>query len=221
MLNGSFIQGDAESLPFCDRAFDFVYSHGVLHHTPDTAQAIREIYRVLSPGGRAVVMLYYRNSFNYQVNVKVLRRMRILLLKSKLGIKLAGKLWHEPLKELQRHAELVRSDPDYLSSRSMLSRSTDGPDNPLSQVFSKNEARRMFRQFANIRMEVMFWNPRWVPVIGKLLPRWVEDQLASRFGWHLWIYAQKQRLKLTKVNEVPHRMPSRAEVQVHSEASVA
>jgi hypothetical protein len=78
-----------------------------------------------------------------------------------------------------------------------------------------------FRQFANIRMEVMFWNPRWVPVIGKLLPRWVEDQLASRFGWHLWIYAQKQRLKLTKVNEVPHRMPSRAEVQVHSEASVA
>lgn len=27
--------------------------------------------------------------------------------------------------------------------------------------------------------------------IGKLLPRSIEDRLASRWGWHLWIYAQK------------------------------
>jgi SAM-dependent methyltransferase len=221
LLKGGFTQGDAENLPFSDGAFDFVYSHGVLHHTPDTAQTIREIYRVLSPGGRAVVMLYYRNSFNYQINVKVLRRMRILVLKSKVGIKLAGKLWNEPLKDLQRHAELVRKDPEYSSMRNMLNRNTDGPDNPLSQVFSKVEARHMFRQFANLRMEVMFWNPRWVPGIGKLLPRWAECQLASLYGWHLWIFAQKRGLEFAQASEIPRPTSCRVKVHVRSEASVA
>ncbi len=44
--------------------FDVVYSHGVLHHTPDTARPIQEIHRVLRQGGRAVVMLYHRDSYN-------------------------------------------------------------------------------------------------------------------------------------------------------------
>jgi ubiquinone/menaquinone biosynthesis C-methylase UbiE len=61
---GSFIEANAERLPFPDEAFGGVYSFGVLHHTPNTALAIREIHRVLKPGGRAVVMLYNRNSLN-------------------------------------------------------------------------------------------------------------------------------------------------------------
>jgi ubiquinone/menaquinone biosynthesis C-methylase UbiE len=97
-LKGCFVQGDAENLPFRDGSFDFVYSHGVLHHTPDTPRTIREVYRVLSPGGRAVVMLYYRNSFNYQVNLRPVRRLRAHLLKAELGIKLARKIWNEPWK---------------------------------------------------------------------------------------------------------------------------
>src|SRR5215469_2581936 len=44
-LKGRFIQGDAENLPFASGSFDLVYSHGVLHHTPDTLRTIREIYR--------------------------------------------------------------------------------------------------------------------------------------------------------------------------------
>jgi SAM-dependent methyltransferase len=55
-------QADAEQLPFADGAFDFVYSWGVLHHTPDTAQAIREAVRVTRPGGELCVMLYNRHS---------------------------------------------------------------------------------------------------------------------------------------------------------------
>jgi ubiquinone/menaquinone biosynthesis C-methylase UbiE len=50
--------GDAECLPFHDGAFDAVVSFGVLHHTPDTASAVREVHRVLKPGGLAIVMLY-------------------------------------------------------------------------------------------------------------------------------------------------------------------
>lgn len=51
-------QSDAESLPFPGESFDAVVSFGVLHHTPDTAKAIREVRRVLRPGGLAIVMLY-------------------------------------------------------------------------------------------------------------------------------------------------------------------
>ena len=144
-LEGRLIQGDAEDLPFADGSFDLVYSHGVLHHTPNTPRTIREVHRVLAPGGRAVIMLYHRVSFNYQVNLRVVRRLRAHLLKTELGIKLARKLWHEPEEELRRHADLIRQDPDaYLDMQNLLNRNTDGPDNPLSQVFSRQSASGMF-----------------------------------------------------------------------------
>lgn len=50
--------GDAEALPYADGRFDLVYCWGVIHHSPDTAQAAREILRVLKPGGSFRVMVY-------------------------------------------------------------------------------------------------------------------------------------------------------------------
>ena len=55
-------QGDAENLPFEDESFDLVYSWGVIMCSPDTPRAVREIHRVLRPGGRAKVMIYHRYS---------------------------------------------------------------------------------------------------------------------------------------------------------------
>lgn len=57
-LSAEVRQADAEQLPFEDASFDIVYSYGVLHHTPDTRQAIREVHRVLRPGGTALIMIY-------------------------------------------------------------------------------------------------------------------------------------------------------------------
>lgn len=222
-LKGRFVQGDAENLPFADGSFDLVYSHGVLHHTPDTPRTIREVHRVLSPGGRAVIMVYYRDSFNYLVNLGLVRRFRAHLLRTELGIKLARTIWREPEEELRRHAELIRQDPgSYLEMQNMLNRNTDGPDNPLSQAFSKASAQRMFWQFRDVKTEVMFWNPNWLPGVGKLLPHSIEDRLASRWGWHLWIYAQKRHLEFTRPTEIP--CPAHSGInneQVLSEALVS
>lgn len=45
---------DAETLPYPDATFDLVVGHAVLHHIPDVEQALREVLRVLKPGGRFV-----------------------------------------------------------------------------------------------------------------------------------------------------------------------
>jgi ubiquinone/menaquinone biosynthesis C-methylase UbiE len=66
-LQARLRQANAEELPFADASFDLVTSFGVLHHTPDTAKAIGEVYRVLKPGGKTIMMFYHRNSFAYRV----------------------------------------------------------------------------------------------------------------------------------------------------------
>ena len=70
-LTGDFRVADAQSIPFPDDTFDCVCSMGVLHHVPDTQKAVDEIYRVLKPGGRLIVMFYHRHSAKYQFKYRV------------------------------------------------------------------------------------------------------------------------------------------------------
>ncbi len=46
---------DAERLPYPNSTFDLVLGHAVLHHLPDVEQCVREMLRVLRPGGRLVI----------------------------------------------------------------------------------------------------------------------------------------------------------------------
>ncbi len=191
-LPGEFRVSDAERLDFADESFDLVYSHGVLHHTPDTAAAVREVHRVLRPGGRAVVMLYHRDSYNYRINIRCLRRAGSHLLRTEAGLKLAHRVTGEPVESLREHARRIKEDAaSYRSAGEFLSRNTDGAGNPLTRVYSRKEARELFKDFAEVRFAVHFLNKRWLPVVGPLLSRGLEARLASRWGWHLWIYARK------------------------------
>ncbi|VUT02758.1 putative methyltransferase YcgJ [Klebsiella spallanzanii] len=49
-------QGYAESLPFTDASFDVVISRYSAHHWHDVGQALREVKRVLKPGGVMIIM---------------------------------------------------------------------------------------------------------------------------------------------------------------------
>ena len=190
-LSGNFLVSDAENLDFPDESFDLVYSHGVLHHTPDIEAAIGEIYRVLRPGGRAVIMLYHRGSYNYRVGIRVLRRAGAGLLKTEGGIKIVHQLTGEPVDSLREHAASLRNANGNVSAAELLNQSTDGTGNPLARVYSRREARELFKDFREVELRAYFLNKRFIPVIGNLLPRSIESALASRWGWHLWIYARK------------------------------
>src|SRR5687768_12111942 len=100
-LPGKLRTADAEQLDFPDESFDIVYSHGVLHHTPDITAAVREIHRVLRPGGKAKVMLYHRDSYNYRINISILRRSGVHLLRWNAGVKLVHLLTKEPEESLR------------------------------------------------------------------------------------------------------------------------
>jgi ubiquinone/menaquinone biosynthesis C-methylase UbiE len=79
--------GNAEQLEFADGTFDVVYSVGVLHHTVDTQRSIDEVYRVLKPGGEAVLLLYNRRSW----------------------MVLLSKLTGTPIEHAEQEAPIVRS----------------------------------------------------------------------------------------------------------------
>ncbi len=81
--------GDTENLPFDDNTFDLVWSWGVIHHTPDTQKAMREIVRVLKPNGRAKIMIYHRHSV-----LAYLFWVKHALLKFKPWLSISEVLWN-------------------------------------------------------------------------------------------------------------------------------
>jgi len=58
---------DAERMNFPDESFDFIWSWGVIHHSANTRKIIKEMHRVLRPGGEARIMVYHRSFWNYRV----------------------------------------------------------------------------------------------------------------------------------------------------------
>lgn len=62
-LPGKALQGSMLECPFGDSKFDWVVAIGCFHHTGNLHRALDEAWRVLKPGGRAMVMVYYAYSY--------------------------------------------------------------------------------------------------------------------------------------------------------------
>ena len=149
-LSGRFVHHDAEKLPFDDNTFDLVYSHGVLHHTPNTRSVVDEIRRVLRPGGRAIVMMYAEESLHY---------WRELVWR--LGLE-RDMLTHHSMGEIMsRSVEISQSDA-----------------RPLVKVYTASRLRRLFEAFDQrvvfkrqlMHVELPGWL-KWIPLdmAGKLM----------------------------------------------------
>ena len=161
---GDFTISDGERLPFHDESFDVVYSNGVLHHTPDTVGAIREVHRVLRPGGVAKVMLYHRNSLNYWVEV-VLRH-------GVLG------------------AEFLRGR----STQEIMSRVIEYSDHggrPLVKVYSRRQARELFKLFKDVTVEVEQLRRAELRFLAPLVSESMLDRLRKQIGWNVIVTAVK------------------------------
>lgn len=55
------IQGDSERLPFADNSFDFVTCANSFHHYPHQDRAVAEMFRVLKPSGRILMIDGFRD----------------------------------------------------------------------------------------------------------------------------------------------------------------
>lgn len=191
-LPADLLVSDAECLPFPDAAFDVVYSNGVLHHTPNLPAAVAEIHRILRPGGRAIVMVYHKASINYYLGILFLRRLGVLLLTTEFGLRLAHRLSGDNIEHLREHSQRFRRERwSYLRGQIWLNNNTDGVGNPLSCVFTRDDMQRLFARFSRVRTETRFLHCEWVPLARKILTGKLERAVGRRWGWHLYVVAQK------------------------------
>jgi SAM-dependent methyltransferase len=162
--SGEFAIADCERLPFNDESFDVAYSNGVLHHTPDTAGAVREIHRVLRAGGQARVMLYHRGSFAYWSQVIV--RYGILR-----GEFLRGK---SAADIMSRYVEF-----------------NQGGGRPLVKVYSRRQALELFSMFREVRVQVEQLIESELFLLGRFIPRNIFRRLQKSVGWNVIVFARK------------------------------
>jgi len=179
-LRGSFLNADAENLPFRDAAFDIVYSHGVLHHTPDTARTIVEAYRVLKPGGRAIVMLYARESAAFRIGVPLIGRLRLHRERRRMG--------QVPF---NRMVGLPESHRGWIPRDVVVNNSTDGVGNPHSKFLSAAEIRQMFSRFRSVTLHKRYFHRNKLPLIGPYVPRFLLSFLGRTVGGYWYVKADK------------------------------
>ena len=186
---GTFEVANAETrLPFPDDSFDHIYSFGVIHHSPVPEKIVREIYRVLRPGGTLTVMLYNRSSINYYIEIMLLRRIfKWCLLPAFMPRLLAAVTGFDRWK-LEGHREMLKKK---LTKEQWISMNTDGPFCPLARVYDEREAAMLFKDFANVRQEVWEFNVDHWSFVGKAIPVSVAKWIGRHWGWHRMIYATK------------------------------
>lgn len=185
------VQANMEQLPFKDESFDFIHSSGAIHHTPDIEKAVSEIHRVLKKAGRGSIMIYHKNSVAFWWNIMVKLRFKMYIL--------------HVLPERMRK-QLIRKRPGLKGyvcdkwplTKDIINAGTDfgGIENPLSRVFTKGEAVRLFGVF-----EVEGFATSWgtykpfkarLNVIDKGTAL-IHDFIAERWGWYLFVYIRKRQ----------------------------
>lgn len=160
-------QGSALEIPFPDAEFDYVYSIGCLHHTGNIPRAVSEVYRVLKPGGKAIIMLYNRHSFRQIVRVSWLR-LRYLFSSRERRVVLEQQI------------------------RGLYDTNIAGESAPHTDFVSRSQVRQLFSGFSHVRVDIQNFDT-YVFARDILIVRreWLLRNLARVFGLDLYIVATK------------------------------
>lgn len=154
--------GDAERLPYNDQSFDFVYSFGVIHHSPDTQKIISEIYRILKPGGRCWITVYHRNSIFFWWSLFIYDWI------------IKGGRKRETLKQRISRIEYPNINP-----------------NLVIRLFGRKEIERMFYRFSKVKTTVNHLIRDDIALFGKYLPEALLKLLSRISGWYIIVDARK------------------------------
>lgn len=165
-LSADVREADAESLPFDDASFDFVWSWGVIHHSSDTNRVIAEIARVLRPSGRLAFMVYHRTSITFWLNYVLYR-----------GVLRGG---------------LLRENPDELANRwsdGVLARhfTRQTLTDSLRPWFENIETQVMGQIGEAIPLPSRIRQP-----LARVIPRAPQEAVLRRLGWFLFATAQRR-----------------------------
>jgi len=168
-IQSRLVQADARNLPLGDSLFDYVFSWGVLHHSPNLDRSISELARVLKPGGEFGIMLYNRNSILHWYMTRYLEGFVHLESRFLNDLELSSRYGDGARDEGNPYTRPVtRREVKSLCQSSGLSSTVRTLGTDLDSVL------------------VMM-----APGLGKVLPRRLKKPLARRWGWSLWISGRK------------------------------
>ena len=176
-------QAGVDNIPFEDESFDFVFSLGVLHHIPNTAEAMKACVKKLKSGGYFLVYLYYsldNRGSAYKLLFKASNSIRWFISKMPANIKkilcdLIAALVYFPLVMLARLVKTVgfkswkKLPLSYYANKSFFVIRNDALDRfgtPLEQRFSKKEINQMMRDSGLVDITFSNKTPYW-HAVGK------------------------------------------------------
>jgi ubiquinone/menaquinone biosynthesis C-methylase UbiE len=160
---------DANHLPFDGNQFDYAYSWGVLHHSPNLETSIKELFRVLKPGGGFGIMLYNRHSLLQWYMTDYVE-----------GFLHNERQWLTPLELNSRYGDGHREE-----------------GNPHTWPITQKEGLEMINPHSKdckvriLGTDIDFALRYILPGFGKYLPTVLKKSLARRLGWSLWFYGHK------------------------------
>ena len=104
---------DMNSLTFDDNTFDIVIAHHVLEHIPDDAKAMSELFRVLKPGGKAILSVPQNLSREetFEDTAIVAPNEREIVFGARDHVRFYGRDFSERLANAGFQMEVFRTDP--------------------------------------------------------------------------------------------------------------
>jgi ubiquinone/menaquinone biosynthesis C-methylase UbiE len=174
ITNVSYAKANAEDLCFEVATFDHVNCQGVIHHTPDTEKAFKEISRVLKRGGSFSVSVYYKNIF--------LRPWPVLRFGGKLLNNVGG-----GLKGRGRENIYLQNNADDIV------RLYDGSENPIGKSYSKQQLQEIIPQ--DLKAEKFFLHFFPARSLPFPLPSFLHSWLDRNIGFMIYVVGTKRNVQ--------------------------